>query len=173
MRAFRSEWPLFLLVATLCTAGVTTFGAQSAQRPERPPVQGNGTVRGRVVASETGAALHRAYVRLKPRQGDELGAVTNEEGRFEFTKLPPARYVLSASKGGRVTRQFGQRPDEAEGSELEVANGQVIDGIALSLPPGAVIDGRFVDEAGRPMVGVRVAALKKRFSNGAMQLADE
>jgi uncharacterized protein (DUF2141 family) len=143
-------------------------GAQPPQQPARdrpqPPRIGTGAIRGRVVDGQSGAAVPRARVRLAGFQGQGVQApsvLTDDSGTFAFTTLPPGMYSVSADKGtylsgrypeGGQTLRTGFRP-------LPLADGQVLDGITVSLFHGSAIAGRVIDSHGDPLENVEVRAM--------------
>ena len=95
---------------------------------------------------------------------------TDEDGRYELSSLPAGRYTVTASKGSFVSLAYGQRRPNEPGTPIEVKNDQTVDRIDISLPPGAVITGHVLDEAGEPVVNAMVMPMQARFINGRRQL---
>jgi hypothetical protein len=136
-----------------------------------PQPTGTGVLRGRVVGGESGAPLRHAVVHLSGidmREGKM--ATTDEQGRWEIRDLPAGRFDLTASKGGYVTLQYGQRRPFQQGRPLELANGQTLDNVNFNLPRGGVIAGRINDEYGDPVAEAMVAVLHYRYFNGQRRL---
>ena len=65
--------------------------------------------------------------------------MTDDEGRYELKELPAGRYSVSASKGGYVSLQFGQRRPFEQGQPLQLADGQTLEKVDFVLPKGGVI----------------------------------
>jgi hypothetical protein len=129
------------------------------------------TLRGQVVASDTGAPIRRAQVRVSASTSRESRlATTDAQGRFEIRALPAGRYTLSASKGGFVTLQYGQRRPGESGTPLELAEGQQLDKLIVGLPRGSVLSGRVTDEFGEPVANAAVSALRYAYVGGARRL---
>jgi hypothetical protein len=146
-------------------------GAAGATSPSQrtPGTASTGIIRGRVVRSDTGQPLRSAQVRVHIE--GSYAVLTDENGRYEIVGLPAGRLTLAASKGGFVPMQHGQRRPFGSGRPLTLADGQVLERIDFSLPPGGVITGRIVDEAGEPIVSATVSVMRIAFSNGRRQLA--
>jgi hypothetical protein len=53
---------------------------------------------------------------------------------------------------------------------VELGDGQVLERIDFSLPPGAVIAGQVLDDAGDPLAGAVVQALRQQYVQGVRQL---
>src|ERR1700723_192399 len=75
----------------LCLAGAAHLPAQT------PPAAELASLSGAVANSVTGAPVLRAHVSIRNSGGSELqcGALTNGEGRFTMTQLPPGLYTVS------------------------------------------------------------------------------
>ena len=123
------------------------------QLPPRDPRQveaarGTAVVRGTIVAADTGSPIRRAQVRLSGQGVPGRVATTDERGRFEIKELPAGRYSVTASKGGFVSLQYGQRRPSESGTPLDLGDGQILDKVVIGLPRGSVITGRITDEYG-------------------------
>lgn len=143
---------------------------QAAPRDTKAPKAGTGIIRGRVVAADTGDPLRRARLQLAAPELDKTRATAADaQGRFEFTALPPGRYTMTASKTGYVTLQYGQRRVFEAGTPIELADKQVLEAIEVVLPRGGVITGRILDDAGEPVAGASVAAMRPRYTESGRQ----
>lgn len=151
--------------------GQRPMGPRTGPRDNMAPQTGTASLRGRVVGGESGQALRRAIVRL---QGQEFRegrvASTDQEGRWEIKDLPAGRYNLTASKGGYVQLNYGQRRPFERGRPLELADGQTLDNVNFNLPRGSVIAGRIVDEFGEPIADAMVSAMHYRTFSGRRRL---
>jgi protocatechuate 3,4-dioxygenase beta subunit len=152
-----------LLTAMLVLMPLVAARGQTAAAP-RPA-----TIRGRIV-SDDGRALRRAQVTLLPTtQGVgelRVSASTNSQGRYELRDVPAGVYRVRASRSGYVAIEYGQRAPNQPGQTIEVPPSQTLDRIDITLPRGAVLAGRIVDEAGEPFPGVRVNAQELRYIRG-------
>lgn len=162
-------------IVVLLTAAIFLMAASSAGAQVRPgPVSEARTkaaIRGTVRAAHTGVALARARVRLVAIADRQVTTVAADgRGAFEFIDLKPGRYQLSASKGGYVQMQFGQRRALVPGSTIELEAGDEIDRLDIHLPPGAAIEGRVLDEFGEPVVDAVVMTLRSQFAGGRKRL---
>jgi protocatechuate 3,4-dioxygenase beta subunit len=97
-------------------------------------------------------------------------ATTDDKGRFEIKELPAGRYTVTASKGGFVTLQYGQRRPSESGTPLDLGDAQVLDRVVIGLPRGSVISGRITDEFGEPVANAVVSAMRYGYSAGARRL---
>ncbi|MEO6237377.1 MAG: carboxypeptidase-like regulatory domain-containing protein [Vicinamibacterales bacterium] len=138
--------------------------------PGRQAKTGTGSLRGRVVANDTGAGVRRAQVRIS---GPDIGtktALTDAQGRYEFRDLPAGRFNVSVSKSGFVPMQYGQNRPFEPGRPIELADAQKMDKADVSLPRGSVLAGRVVDEFGEAVADADVAAMRMQFTNGKRRL---
>jgi carboxypeptidase family protein len=151
-------------------------GSQGAGAPAVPlpngmpardttPATGTSVIRGRVLDASTGAPLRKASVRIfGPQIRENRSAVTDLEGRYEFTDLPAGQFNLNATKPGYVDFGYGQTTPGEMGKTLKVGDKQVVEKIDFTLPRGAVITGRVLDEFGEPMADVQVSVLRNQFT---------
>ena len=143
--------------------------AARATNPE--PGRGTAVIRGQVVAADSGTPIRRAQVRVSGvGMRDSRLATTDAQGRFEVRELVAGRYTLTASKGGFVTLQYGQRRPAESGMPLEVGDAQTLDRLIVALPRGSVIGGRITDEFGEPVVNAAVSAWRYAFVGGTRRL---
>jgi len=88
--------------------------------------------------------------------------VTDDAGRFRFTRLPAGRYSISARKAGYPQMNYGARRANRTGSGVVIADGQALTDVTVTLARGAVIEGTVYDEQGTPMPGVPLNAWEVR-----------
>lgn len=134
-----------------------------------PAAAAGGTIRGQVVALETGRALARARVTIvsAATAGRPVAsASTDPMGRYELRGVPPGQYYVNAARAGYVQLQHGQRRPRERGVLVEIKDGVTRDRIDMSLPRGSVISGRVLDELGQPYPGVQVNVLEMRYREG-------
>jgi len=172
----------FVLVPTLGFAQPTfrvefpvAPGAQPPQMPPRDPTQpaktGSATIRGHVVAADSGQPLRKAQVRIVSGELRENRlATTDADGKFEFKEVVPGRYNVSASKGSYVSLQYGQQRPFEPGKPLEILATQTIEKVDFALPRGAVITGRVLDEFGEPLPDAMVSVQRYQNMGGQRRL---
>lgn len=128
-------------------------------------------MRGQIVAADTGAPIRRAQVRLSsPEAREGRLAATDAQGRFEIKQLPAGRYTMTASKGGFVSLQYGQRRPSESGTPIELGDGQTLDKLQIALPRGSVLGGRITDEFGEPVANASVIAMRYSYAGGGRRL---
>ena len=137
----------------------------------QPGKPGKSTLRGRVVAADSGQPLRRAQVRVSaPELRENRLTTTDAEGRYEFKELPAGRYTVFANKGSYVGLSYGQQRPFEPGRPLEILEAQTVEKIDFALPRGGVITGRIVDEFGEPLAEVQVAAQRYQNMQGRRRL---
>lgn len=168
-----------LAVFLLLTASadvVAQAGAERGQRPARAlpaadAPRGTAVMRGQIMAADNGSPIRRAQVRIaSPDARESRVATTDERGRFEIRDLPAGRYTMTASKGGFVTLQYGQRRPSESGTPIELGDGQTLDKLAIALPRGSVLGGRVTDEFGEPVANASVTAWRYGYQGGARRM---
>jgi protocatechuate 3,4-dioxygenase beta subunit len=178
---------LLVLIVILLAGGAAGFaqGAQQppagaagrGQRPARaqPPradaPRGTAIMRGQIIAADNGAPIRRAQVRINsPEAREGRVATTDQQGRFEIKELPAGRYTMTASKGGFVSLQYGQRRPSESGTPIELGDGQTMEKIVIALPRGSVLGGRITDEFGEPVANAIVTAFRYAYAGGARRM---
>jgi hypothetical protein len=151
---------------------------QAPPRDNQQSKPGTATLRGRVVAADSGQPLRKAQVRIMSTVGPAAGqfpenrlATTDATGRYEFKELPSGRYTLTATKGSYVSLQYGQLRPFEPGKPLEILDGQTIERIDFALPRGGVITGQIRDEVGEPIADVQVSAMRYQYTPAGRRLA--
>jgi len=147
--------------------------ARMPARPLRPgetPPKGTAVLKGQVLAA-SGGPIRRAQVRAMSMEGRGGGVTsTDAEGRYEIKDLPAGRFNLTASKGGFVSGNFGQRRPGEPGTPIDLSDGQTADKVNFVLARGGVISGRVVDDGGEAVSGTTVAAMRYQFMSGQRRL---
>jgi hypothetical protein len=134
------------------------------------------TIGGTVVDAVSEQPLRGAAVRLIGTAGagasasisQSMSASTDASGRFVFESLTAGRYLLLASHDGYVNNNRDN--PGLRGKLLSVAPGQHVNDIVLRLLPDGVIAGHVTNEAGKPLRGVYVEAMKSSYPRGRREL---
>jgi hypothetical protein len=159
---------LLVMLLTASIAAQVTPQAPAPPRDPNPatrPQPGKGRIQGRVMQADTTTPVRRAWVQLSGAQISSRRVTTDNEGRYEFSELPPGQFTLTVSKGGYLTLQYGQRRTFEPGRTLSLASGQQLSQVDVSLPRAGAISGRVTDRFGEPAVGVSVGASRYQYSS--------
>jgi protocatechuate 3,4-dioxygenase beta subunit len=153
---------------------------QPPNAADLPP--GTATLRGHVYAADNGQPLRKAQVRLMQQLDSQAGqmvmmmpresrlATTDAQGAYEFKEVRAGRYILTAQKGSFVSLNYGQTRPSEPGKPLQVLDNQTIERVDFSLPHGAIISGRILDEFGEPLSDVMVAPQRYQYVQGQRRL---
>jgi len=107
-------------------------------------------IQGTVVENQTGHQVARATVRLEPISGTRETARsirTDRGGYFGFTGLAAGAYLLTASRIGFATIQYGQRQWKSAGVPVVVGENDSFT-LSIRLPRFGAISGTIFDENG-------------------------
>ncbi len=146
-------------------SGVPPAQTVQGQPRDRAPARRVGTavIRGRVVDGVTGAPVARARVRVMNGPTSSSPVLTDDEGAFEFTKLPSGPTTLMAEKAtympGRVPEMTATTV-RARMQPLVLRDGQLLENVTISLFHGGAIAGRIIDAHGDPVENAQVRAAR-------------
>jgi hypothetical protein len=142
-------------------------GLPQAAPPTTGPA-GSALLRGLVIDKASGEPLPRAVVSLRNVGGNTTDQkYTDDRGRFEFASLVAGQYELRAAAGlYRTTHVAMSHPETKDGIGplLSVKEGEQQTGIVIALPRALAINGRVIDEAGRPLAQIGLTVIAARGS---------
>jgi protocatechuate 3,4-dioxygenase beta subunit len=170
--------PLLLastIVVLLVVSGATIAGGQAPVRDAAAvPVAGTGTIAGLVVTA--GEPTRPARLATVTLSGATIpggrAMLTDETGRFEFSRLPPGQYSLSATKPAYLRAAYGATSLRTPPTPISLADGAGKTDVRLTLVRGAVIAGRVTDEHGQPLADMDIQLLTYRPVGGERQLTN-
>jgi hypothetical protein len=154
--------------------GVATVPTQSALQTVLPP--GTGSISGTVTDVASGQPLVGAIVSLTVASRAQVGRtareITDDRGRFIFTKLSPRDdYQLVASLAGYFDTSYGQTSLRFNQARVALTEGQWFPSANIAMSKSGSISGTVLDEHGDPVVGVYVRVLAQVLVSGVKQLA--
>ena len=163
----------FLLAIVFSALSAPGVRAQNAGMPQEKC-----TIAGTVVDAASQRPLKGADVRLRGIPGDSTDAQvsqptsksTDANGHFLFEDVTAGRYIILVSREGYVSNR--RENLRARGELLSLAPGQHVGDIVVRLLPDAAIAGHITNEAGKPLRGVAVQALKSSYPRGRRELHD-
>jgi len=138
-------------------------------------------IAGTVVDAVSGQPLRGAEVRLRsfaagasapgsPSAAQATSATTDANGRFVFEGLSAGRFRLVASHDSYLDDNRGM--PGLRGKLLTVVPGQHVNDVVIRLVPNGSIAGHITNEAGKPLRGVSVQAMKSSYPRGRRELRD-
>ena len=142
------------------------------------PSQTAASIAGIVVDEQTARPVAGATVRAnfagEPTTGERRerlpDILTGPDGRFEFRGLEPGRYDIEARRPGYSAAAYARTRRDGESEFIRVVDGQRVAGVVLTMWRLGAISGTLLDEAGEPVVDVRVIAWRSVFRGGRRQL---
>jgi uncharacterized protein (DUF2141 family) len=157
-------------VPLLVTLLVTTVAVRaSAQPPARATPSVTATIFGQVIDGGSGQPIPSAIVTLDR----STRVMTTGDGRFVFRSLDPGDYRVSAMKSGYLPGEPGGQRAGGESRLVSIAAGQRRRDVVIRLWRHAAITGTVVDEAGEPLIGVSVTALRRKATGGRVKFVME
>ena len=154
------------VLAVLAAACAVVLGQTPPAATDQPA-----DVSGVVTNSVTGEPVVRAHVSLHPTSNrpnstqQPYGAMTDAEGKFSITSVPPATYFVLAERVGFEAAQTTSRA-------IKINPGDKKDDFKLQLIPEGAINGRVLDANGDAVEGAQVTA-DSGMGNGPGYTTDE
>jgi hypothetical protein len=135
------------------------------------------SIEGTVVDAVSGQPLRGAEVALRGftagaahPMAQGMSANTDTAGKFVFEGLTAGRFRLLASHDGYLDDNRGM--PGLRGKLLTVVPGQHVNDVVIRLVPNGSIAGHITNEAGKPLRGVSVQAMKSSYPRGRRELRD-
>lgn len=196
----------FVAVVLVTLVASTSPRAESQNRPgagtPRTQTAATAFIVGQVIDAHTGRGVAGAIVSLtggpgsraatpgsplSPNPGslneqlrgvDRVMATT--DGRFVFRDLAPGSYNVTAQKPGYIDGAYGRRMPTGATRSLVLAEGERVGDVSIAIWKYAAISGTVIDEAGEPVVGIQVRAMRRSivagrrlFTTGASGTTDD
>jgi hypothetical protein len=152
-----------VLILALLSGQIVLPGAAQAPPRDRvpPPRTGTGVVKGRVIDGTTGAAVARARVMMQG-VGGGAPAITDAEGAFTFTGLPPGPVMMMVQKSTYLPTRYpaAGRTIRSQMRPITLRDGQVLDSVVVPMFRGGSISGRVFDANGDAVDYAQVTLLR-------------
>ena len=139
---------------------MATLAGAAAQTPAT-------LVAGQVIDATSGRPVSESVVTLSaptgggPSTAAQRKVLTDGSGRFAFQGLPAGRYSITATRPGYLTGVLGKLAPRGGGAPLQLSDGERVIDLRILMWKHAAVRGRVTDEAGEPVVGARVTALRR------------
>ncbi len=136
----------------------------AAQLPPGPPplAPGTGIIVGQVLDAATGRGVSSAVVTL----AGSRRVMTTSDGRFAFRNLPEGSHSLTVAKSGYIDGAYGMRRPGGPTLPIVLTDGERRGNLVIGLWRHGAITGTIVDEAGEPLTGIQVTALRRSIVGG-------
>ncbi len=159
-----------LAVAAMLLPLLATLPPQGP--PSGSPQPATARIVGRVVAADTGAPIKGAILSLVSYEVMRAArsAVTDADGRYEFTGLLAGRYQLEASAERYLDLEYGQRRAGEAGKPIDLREGERLEAAVIALPKPGAIEGRLLDEFNDPAPNIIVQLTRLEFAAGRHRL---
>ena len=139
---------------------LATLPAQ--QRDHTTARIGTGEITGVVMsAGAVPQPVRRVVVSISGDVAEPLSVITDDSGRFTFSRLPTGNFTIGARKIAYIPAQFGAARPGGAGSAIALGAGEKRQ-VSITLHKGVVLAGTLRDPSGTPMGGVAVAAIDVR-----------
>jgi hypothetical protein len=129
---------------------------------QKPVPTGSGEISGRVVTADRNPQpLRRVVVTLTGAVPTPRSVLTDDDGRFVFSRLPAGTFSVTARKAAYLAAPYGARRPGRSGMPIALAEGQR-ESISIAMFRGSAITGMLRDRNGTPVRGVDVRAIDGR-----------
>jgi hypothetical protein len=145
---------------------------QQRDAPAAAAVSGTGEISGVVVTDETNPhPIRRAIVTASGDLPSARSAITDDEGRFTFGRLPAGRFTVTVKKAAYLPAAYGSARPGRPGTPIALARDQHVR-VTIVMARGAVVTGTIRNQSGVPLAGVQVGALDLRSTSTLDSLFD-
>jgi tetratricopeptide (TPR) repeat protein len=122
----------FLLGALLSTLGLGLAAAQTKPAPPPTPEPSTGgSIRGRVILPSGGFLSESVRITLQTTRGVESSVFTDEQGRFEFTRLSAGNYEVVVEPDSRKWQVSSEKVEVVRGFN-SIVNISLIEKVATA-----------------------------------------
>src|SRR6187401_772056 len=163
-----------VLLAFLAGPGTTAQaqarrgGAPEATGPGATP-RSNASIVGHVLTPDSNSPVRAAAVVAMSRNGRRVSTTTDENGAYQLERLTEGEWLVTASKGGYVTWQFGQRRTYQTPPPIALKRGERFTA-DIPLTRGGAISGRVYDPSGDALAGLQVRVYLATMEQGTRRL---
>ena len=153
----------------MLTVVIVAVLAQGPAQVQQAPGPRDGVISGRAVDAGTGRPISAAIVSIGggavprreggPGEPVPMRILTGADGRFLFTGLAPGSFTVTATKNGYAPGASGRRRPNGASQPVIITAAERARSVDVRMWKNGSIGGTVIDEAGEPVIGVRVAAL--------------
>jgi hypothetical protein len=152
--------PMAAIVLALFASPLHSFQPQAPRDPAQllAPA-GTATISGTVVDADN-KPMRLVAVRIEGDPRASRTVITDDAGRFAFTRVPAGDFYLRAKKPAYPEVSYGAKRPGRAGARLQVKDGTRIADIVLRMERGAVLTGTVFNDRGQPAPNVSVSAYR-------------
>lgn len=132
-------------------------------------VRTNASIVGHVLTPDSNSPVRSADVVAISRVGRRVSTTTDENGAYQLDRLAEGEWEVTASKGGYVTWQFGQRRPYQAPPPIALKRGERFTA-DIPLTRGGAISGRVYDATGDALAGLQVRVYRATIEQGSRRL---
>jgi hypothetical protein len=144
-------------------------GRGGTHDPFGPNARGTASIVGHVMTPGSNTPVRAADVVAINQMSTRVTTTTDENGAYRLEGLAAGDWRITASKGGYVTWQFGQRRAFQTAPPVSLAQGQTFTADIL-LTRGGAISGRVYDASGDSLGGLHVRVYRAGMEQGMRRL---
>jgi len=131
--------------------------------------RGNASIVGHVLTPDSNSPVRGADVLALNATGRRVSAKTDENGAYQLERMTEGEWQVTASKGGYVSWQFGQRRPYQTPPPISLKPGERFTA-DIPLTRGGAISGRIYDASGDALAGLQVRAYRATMEQGVRRL---
>jgi hypothetical protein len=135
----------------------------------RATPRGNASIVGHVLTPDSNSPVRAADVVALSRTGRRVSTTTDENGAYQLEGLTEGDWQVTASKGGYVSWQFGQRRPYQIPPPITLKTGERFTA-DIPLTRGGAISGRIYDASGDSLAGLQVRVYRATMEQGTRRL---
>lgn len=169
--SIRSCRPFFRKALFLSLLASRAIAApQNANIPSAQIREGGFKIAGTVVSKTDRHPVARAQITIRAEKDPQKfhSIIASEDGKYEFTGLPAAKYSLTGVRRGFITAAYDQHDQYS--TAIVTGAGLDTENLVLQLAPDAVIAGKVLDEVGDPVRHATVMLYYDDHSSGVDQI---
>ena len=164
----RSENRARIYVMRVTIAWLLVASALAAQTPKPQDPPSDCAADGSVVNGLTGQPLRRANVNTG--YNSPSGTSTDAEGKWTISGITCGGIIFSAEKDGFIQNSYGRPAAKSQANTplkpVTLTSGNVVHDLKIELMPESVVTGRVVDDAGDPVSGAQIRAMRSFLREG-------
>lgn len=116
-----------------------------------------------------GLPAEATIISSSPTSSSSIALTTNSDGRFVFQNLNAGLYSLQVLRDGYARQSYGQRVPGGSATAINLASGQSIRNIVMTMILAGNVSGAVRGPDGQPQTGVPVQLLRAIFNSSGQR----